>query len=92
MLDAISITIHYENEYFNFEDIYKELSDKYNLSPSYIKWAIKYTLDSRNTNTSMKNFEKIFGYEYSDYSFTNKEIIQEIARVLEFEIYKTIES
>ncbi len=92
MLDAISITIHYENEYFDLENIYKKLSSKYDLSTSYIKWAIKYALDTRNINLSKKNFEKIFGYEYNEYSFTNKELIQEIVRVIQYEIYENIES
>lgn len=92
MLDVISIALSYGDESFFLEGIYRELSNKYHLTSKYIKGAIQYSLDNRNVNLSEKNFEKIFGYEYNDYSFTNKELIQEIVRVIQFEIYENIES
>ena len=33
-----------------------------------------------------KNFEKVFGFEYDQYYFTNKAIIEEIARVVKVRI------
>ncbi len=87
MLDAISMVSKNGNDYYNFEDIYEDIASLYDQSPSYVKWAIKYIIDNRNISLSEKNFEKIFGYEYNEYSFTNKELIQEIARVIQYELY-----
>ena len=91
VIDAISIIANYDDEPTSFEEIYREISTKYNLSPVYIRSAIKYVLDNRNNKLAEKNFEKIFGYEYNEYSFTNKELIQEIVRVVLYETY-SIES
>lgn len=44
--------------------------------------AIKYAMNNRNEQKSIANFEKIFGYKYDRYYFTNKIIIEEIARVV----------
>lgn len=91
IIDAISIVANYDDEPTSFEEIYREISTKYNLSPVYIRSAIKYVLDNRNNKLTERNFEKIFGYEYNEYSFTNKELIQEIVRVVLYETY-SIES
>ena len=44
--------------------------------------AIKYAIDNRNEQKSIANFERIFGYKYDRYYFTNEIIIEEIARVV----------
>ena len=46
-----------------------------------IRNAIKYAIDNRNEQKSIANFEKIFGYKYDRYYFTNKIIIEEITRI-----------
>ena len=49
-----------------------------------IRNVIKYAIDTRNEKKSIANFEKIFGYKYDKYYFTNKTIIEEIARVIKY--------
>ena len=44
-----------------------------------IRNAIKYAIDNRDEQKSIVNFEKIFGYKYDRYYFTNKIIIEETA-------------
>ena len=46
-----------------------------------IRNAIKYAIDTRNEQKAIINFEEIFGYEYDPYYFTNKIIIEEVARI-----------
>lgn len=64
-------------------DIYIELSKtSAQLSPNQIKMSIKYAIDHRNEQKSINNFEEIFGYEYDEEIFTNKDLIEELARIL----------
>ena len=53
-----------------------------NFSPAQIRVAIKYALDHRNEQKSMQNFKEIFGYEYDEEIFTNKDFLEELARVI----------
>ncbi len=41
---------------------------------------------NRKEEKSATNFKKIFGFEYDAYYFTNKIIIEEIARVIRYRI------
>ena len=47
-----------------------------------VRNAIKYAIDNRDEEKAIANFERIFGYKYDNYYFTNKAIIEEIARVV----------
>ena len=47
-----------------------------------IQSSIKYSFKKRNTKQSKASFINIFGYEYDDYLFSAKALIEEIARVL----------
>lgn len=51
-----------------------------------IKNLIKYAIDTRNEQKSIANFERIFGFEYDQYYFTNKIIIEEVTRVVKHKI------
>ncbi len=83
LVKAIEILIANENEFIVFEDLYKIIAMHYSHSNSVqIRNAIKYAIDNRDENKAITNFEKIFGYEYSPYYFTNKTIIEEIARII----------
>ena len=74
------------NDYIlQMEDIYVQVAKLYNVSPISIKCGIKYSLDHRNISISQKNFESIFGYEYDEYTFINKEFFEEILRVISIE-------
>ena len=80
---AIQIVINSDNEFIVFEDVYTQIALKYtNFNGAQIRNAIKYAIDNRNEQKSIANFEKIFGYKYDSYYFTNKIIIEEIARVI----------
>ena len=80
---AIQIVINSDNEFIVFEDVYTQIALKYtNFNGAQITNAIKYAIDNRNEQKSIANFEKIFGYKYDSYYFTNKIIIEEIARVI----------
>lgn len=80
---AIQLIIMSDNEFYILEDIYKEIAKQYKgFNSTQIRNSIKYSLDNRNEYLSKKNFEKIFGFEYDPYYFTNKIIIEEIARCI----------
>lgn len=83
---AIQIVIKSNDEFIIFEDIYKEIALNYmEFNSVQIRNVIKYAIDTRNEQKSMANFEKIFGYKYDKYYFTNKIIIEEIARVIKYD-------
>lgn len=80
---AIQIVINSNNEFIIMEDIYKKISANYTFSNCVqIRNAIKYAIDNRIEQKSIANFEKIFGYKYDKYFFTNKIMIEEIARIV----------
>lgn len=76
---AVQLLITSNNDIFVLKDLYNSIANIYdNTSPKQIKNDISYSLKSRNEKKSKYNFEKIFGFEYNDYYFTNKNIIEEI--------------
>lgn len=82
---AIQIVIKSNDEFIIFEDIYEEIALNYmGFNSVQIRNVIKYAIDTRNEQKSIANFEKIFGYKYDKYYFTNKTIIEEIARVVRY--------
>lgn len=86
---AVQILITTDNDIIKAKDIYNSISNYYSdITPKQVKNDISYALNSRTEEKAKKNFEKIFGFEYDQYYFTNKTIIEEIARVVkvEFEI------
>lgn len=81
---AVQIVILSDNELINLNNIYTLISDYYhNVTPKQIKNSITYALDSRNKTKSKLNFEKNFNFKYDEYYFTNKIIVEEIARVIQ---------
>ena len=86
---AIQIVLNSDNEFIVLEDVYKEIALNYtNFNSVQVRNAIKYAIDNRDEEKSIAYFEKIFGYKYDRYVFTNKVIIEEIARVLFCKINK----
>lgn len=47
-----------------------------------IRRSIQYAIDSRDIKKCEKNFEKIFGYEYNESIFANKNFVEEIINTL----------
>lgn len=86
LIKAILIIVNSQEEFIVFEDIYKQIALKYkNFNSVQIRNSIKYAIDNRNEQKSKANFEQVFGFEYDNYYFTNKIIIEEIARVIKVE-------
>ena len=82
---AIQIVINSNDEFIVIEDVYNQLTLNFkSLNGTQIRNAIKYAIDNRDEQKSKNNFEQIFGYQYDDYYFTNKILIEEIARVVKY--------
>ena len=80
---AIQIVININNEFIIIDDVYNQMAlNCIDFNSVQIRNAIKYAIDNRNEQKSIANFEKIFGHKYDKYYFTNKIIIEEIARVV----------
>lgn len=80
---AIQIVLNSDNEFIVLEDVYKRIALNYiNFNSVQVRNAIKYAIDNRDEEKSIANFERIFGYKYDRYVFTNKVIIEEIVRVI----------
>ena len=87
LIKAILIIINSKEEFIIFEDIYKQIASKYKTFNSVqIRNSIKYAIDNRNEQKSKTKKKKVFGFEYDQYYFTNKTIIEEIARVIKLEV------
>lgn len=82
---AIQIVINTDNEFIKIEDVYTQIGLNYTgFNNVQIRNAIKYAIDTRDEKKSMNNFEKNFGYKYDRYYFTNKIMIEEIARIVRY--------
>ena len=86
LIKAILIIMNSQEEFIVFEDIYKQIALKYkNFNSVQIRNSIKYAINNRNEQKSRANFEEVFGLEYDNYYFTNKIIIEEIARIIKIQ-------
>lgn len=82
---AIRIILENEkaDEYIKGNDIYRQVAEYYkNISFMQVKTYIQYALDHRNIKLAQKNFEKIFGFEYDSYYYTNKRFLEELSQIL----------
>lgn len=80
---AVQIIMVSDNDIVVIENIYKSIANLYgNITPKQVKNDISYALNSRQEEKTIKNFERIFNFEYDRYYFTNKNIIEEIARIV----------
>lgn len=88
---AVQIIMISNDDIVIIEDVYKSIAKLYgNITPKQVKSDISYALNSRTEEKTINNFEKIFGFEYDQYYFTNKTIIEEIARVIKIRYYLII--
>lgn len=82
---AIQIITTNDNDIVIFENVYNTIATVYgNTTSKQVKNDISYALKSRVEEKAKNNFEKIFGFEYDEYYFTNKTIIEEISRVIKY--------
>ena len=83
---AVQILILADNDMIKAKDIYTSISNYYdNITPKQVKNDIAYALNSRVEEKTENNFKRVFGFEYDQYYFTNKIIIEEIARIIKLE-------
>ncbi len=77
--------INNNSEIIKIKDIYRNISENNkNFTPEQIRIAIKYAIDHRNEKKSIENFKEIFGYDYDEEIFSNKDFLEEIARVINY--------
>ncbi len=82
IIQAVQI-IQQKDDIFLINDVYIEISKKSkNFTPLQIRKAIQYAIKNRNGEKTKKTFESIFGYEYDEDIFTNKDFIEELLRIL----------
>lgn len=75
---CIQIIILSGSEIYILEDIIEEIINIYpQYNPMQIRMAMKYALENRDEKLSKQNFEKIFGYKYSEDTFITKTFIDE---------------
>ncbi len=82
---AIRIILENEktDEYIKGNDIYRQVAEYYqDISFMQVKTYIQYALDHRNITIAQKNFERIFGFEYDSYYYTNKRFLEELSQTL----------
>lgn len=83
---AIQIITMADNDIVVINDIYEKIAKIYgNITPKQVKNDISYALNTRIENKVLKNFKMVFGFEYDSYYFTNKNIIEEIVRIIKLE-------
>lgn len=73
-----------ELDFSSFNLIYKKVAEYFNniKTPIQIEDSIYYTINHRNNDLTKKTFEKVFGYEYNQDIFSNKEFIEEFVNML----------
>ena len=69
-------------EFITLDNIYKVFVNEYGFSIKTIRNNINNAITKRNTKICEKNFERIFGYEYDEYIFVPKYLIEEIITIL----------
>lgn len=80
---TIQIIIVSDSDIIVIEEVYKNIANFYgNITPKQVKNDISYALNSRVKEKAINNFEKVFGFKYDNYYFTNKNIIEEISRIM----------
>ena len=83
---AIQIITMADNDIVVINDIYEKIAKIYgNITPKQVKNDISYALNTRIENKALENFKRVFGSEYDSYYFTNKNIIEEIVRIIKLE-------
>ncbi len=79
---SIQYIIKNDLEFITLEKIYSYLHCKYGFNIHSIRNNINYALSNRNKKLSIKNFEKVFGYEYYEKNFEPKLFIEEVSNAV----------
>ena len=83
---SIQYIIKNDLEFITLEKIYSYLHCEYGFNIHSIRNNINYALSNRNKKLSIKNFEKVFGYEYYEKNFEPKLFIEEISNITKMKI------
>lgn len=88
LVRAITIKVieYDDNDFSNFNTIYEKVSNRFNntKTPIQIDDCIYYSINHRNNKLTKNNFEKVFGFEYDEFIFTNKNFIDEISSIIRY--------
>lgn len=79
---SIQYIIKNDIEFITLEKIYSYLHCEYGFNIHSIRNNINYALTNRNKKLSIKNFEKVFGYEYYEKNFEPKLFIEEVSNLI----------
>ena len=79
---AIQYLIITESEYFELVNIYKYLTKITPFTLNQITSLVTYSTIHRNIQKSKQNFKIIFNYDYDEYIFTPKNLIEEIYNII----------
>ena len=76
---AVQYLIVNQTEYFELAKIYKYLATSTPFTLNQIANLITYATIHRNAQKSKQNFKTVFNYDYDEYTFTPKNLIEEIS-------------
>lgn len=80
---AIQFVVINEDDFIVIDNIYQLVADFYkNISVMQVQSYINYAIKNRNETKCENNFSKIFGFDYDEYFFSNKNLIEEIANLI----------
>lgn len=83
---AIQFVVTSADNFIIIDDIYKLVANYYNdINVMQIQAYIHYAIKHRNETKCKNNFKEIFGFEYDEYFFSNKNLIEEIANIIKYE-------
>lgn len=86
---AIQFVIINEDDFIIIDSIYKLVANFYkNINVMQVQAYINYAIKHRNEDKCENNFSKIFGFEYDEYFFSNKNLIEEIANLIKLKSIK----
>jgi len=69
-------------DFFTLEEIYEYLHSIYNFNERTIKSNINNAITNRDIKKSKDNFQKIFNYEYDNYTFEPKAFLEELIQIV----------
>ena len=69
-------------DFFTLEEIYSYLHSIYNFNERTIKSNINNAITNRDIKKSKNNFQKVFNYEYDNYTFEPKTFLEELTQII----------
>lgn len=82
LLIKVIIKAYTLDDYYTLNKIYTIISQETHLSVNDISILIFNSINSRKKDTSKKNFENVFGFEYDESNFKCKEFVENLVNIL----------